>query len=182
MMENNLELDYQTIVIKKEKAEDIIKKYECFGWVKLKEKQHPQYENLLEVVFSRPHKIANKDALQFLQVNMEVNIINQGRLEKTKHSKSLSLCLSLAFISLVCIVNAVLAILYMRPLNKIIVGSLFAIVGLTSLILIPIFLTKLLKKEKQEYQEKSKEYNNSIDNIVNKAREFMEVKNEKDNH
>ena len=178
MMKNNLEMDYQTIVVKKEKSEEIIQKYECFGWKKLEEKQHPQYENLLEIEFYRPHKIKKKDALQFLQVNMEVNIINQGRLEKTKHSKSLALSLSLGCFALVCAINSALTIIYMEPINKIILGSLFALLGLISIILIPILLIKTLKHEKIRYEEKSKEYQTTINDILTKAKEYLEDKDE----
>ena len=46
---NHKEFDYQTIVIKKENVEEIVKDYECFGWSVLNSSQHPYYENLLEV-------------------------------------------------------------------------------------------------------------------------------------
>lgn len=177
-MKNNLDYDYLNVVVKKDKIDDIIEKYESFGWVKIETKQHPQYENLIDVEFSRPHKIKHKDALQFLQVNMEVNVINQGRIEKTKHSKSLIMSITLCIISLACFVNSVLAWLYMRPLNKIIVGSLFVVAGLACLILVPILLRKLLKKENLQYEEKSKEYTSTINDIINKAKSYLEGKDE----
>jgi len=179
MMKNNYkEFDYQTIVVKKEKSQDIVNKYEHFGWVKFEEKQHSQYENLLEVEFYRPHKIKHKDALQFLQVNMEANIINQGRLEKRKHSKSLITGITLGVVGIICAFDSILAFLHMKPLSAIILGSLFAFVSLLSLILIPITLKRLIKKEKKYYDQKQKEYTTSISEIINKAKEFMEDKNE----
>ncbi len=154
--------DYITIVIKKEKQEEILKIYKCLGWEILSENQHQQYVNLVEVEFVRNHFIPNKDTLQFLQVNLENDINKKGRLERNKHSKSLALGLSLGLTTVAFIILAVLSFLDMVVLNTIFWGCLFSILALSLAIFIPIIIIKTYRKEKIYYVRQIKAYDKAI--------------------
>ncbi|MBE7075976.1 MAG: hypothetical protein E7375_02800 [Clostridiales bacterium] len=172
---NHKEFDYQTIVIKKENVEEIVKDYECFGWSVLNSSQHPYYENLLEVEFFRPHFIKNKDSLQYMQVNMENEINEKGRLNRRKHLKSLCVGISLGLLASMLICSAVLSFLFMTFVNGVVFACLFVLLAIATIVLLPIFISKIIKKEKTEFEEKNKIYNDAIEEYCKKARSLTEV-------
>jgi len=179
MVEKNYnQNDYQTMVIQKEKADELIKNYESFGWFPIAINQSSQYENLVEVEFCRNHFIKNKDELQFLQVNMEHDINAKGKLERTKHSKTLIWSLSMGMFACYCIISAIFCVLRLNLTLGIILCCLFSVLALLTIILVPIIMVKNVKKEKLIFNKKVKEYNEQIIEFCNKAKTLIEVSDE----
>ena len=174
-----LNFDYQTIILKKEKADEVIESYSCFGWKVTEKTQHKQYENLIEVEFSRPHFIANKDELQFLQVNMECDINAHGKLERNKNSKttSIAVCFGLLFSYLLtsgflCFFNPYLS-------QPILLGIIFILLSLAIAIPVPFWGIKLHKKETTKFNEQEKLYKEKIANYCKQAKKLIGGKDEK---
>ena len=67
------QIDYENydtlnLYVKKIKAEEIKERYKNFGWILFNEQENATYEDILDLTFTRPHKIENKDELQLMQV------------------------------------------------------------------------------------------------------------------
>lgn len=174
-----IKYDYLTILVKKEKYDEVISNYQSFGWKLTDTKQHSQYENILEVTFRRNHHIPNKDDLQFLQVNMEYDVNRLGKLEKNKHSISTMIGIILGLLGAGFATGSVLLFTMLSSTIAIIFASICTIMALALFTLTPILLVKALKKEELNYNKKALQCNNSIVDVCQKARELLEVENEK---
>lgn len=164
--------DYQTIVAKIEKANRLIEDYASFGWKKIEECPHSIYENLIEITFEREHKIANKDDMQFLQVNYEYYINQIGRLERKKHKKSVIFGISMILIISMLILFAVFAPIKLTGTLAIILCSVYSFFALLFIILTIIILNVLIEKEKNIYDSKSKEYEIASRQICEQAKKL----------
>ena len=173
MNHNYNEFDYQTIVVRKDKIEQVVSDYACFGWLKIEEQQHLLYENLLEVKFQRKHKIKNKDDLQFMQVNYEYYTNLMARSEKNKYKKSLIFGLSILVLLTSLISLAILSFQYFNGTIRIILASIAILFALVFVILTCLLQPKLIKKEKLIYKQRMKECKDAIDKICGLAKELI---------
>lgn len=173
---NYKENDYQVIVVKKELEQEVIYNYECFGWVVQNKTQHSRYENLIEIEMSRNHFIENKDDLQFLQVNMESDIIKRGRLGKEKHSKSTIFGISFALLAVMFLTVSVLNFIGLLPLRSFILGIICASLGVGIAIMTLFTCVKMVKRENISYKEKEEFYTQSINHYILIAKELMGAK------
>lgn len=164
MNKNYKDFDYQTVVVKKDKAEDVTNRYKNFGW-NVCEKKHGHYENLIEISFKRKHKITNKDDLQFLQVNYEHYLNREGRLARHKHTKSLIFGLS-TFILIALLVT--FAIVVVAP-TSILLCAICSMVALILLISSMVFTVKIYKKEILVYEREIKICKQEIEKVCAKA-------------
>ncbi len=165
--------DYLTIEVQKVKLDRIVNSYECFGWKVLSQKQHDQYENIIEVEFYRNHFIANKDELQFLQVNMEADINSRGRLESRKHLTSIILGITLGLLVAFCGVSLALCLIYLQPTQAIIGACVFGALTIGLIISMSVFLVKIFKKENAYYAVEHTKLEQSILNYCNKAKTLL---------
>ena len=170
---NIKDYDYQVVVVRKEVAQELINNYECFGWVVISRSQHNRYENLIEVEMQRNHFINNKDDLQFLQVNMESDVVKRGRLSKTKNSKSTIFGITLAVISAILLTLSVLMLFKVFSYNSLVLGIISGVVGILCSILIPFICIKMVRKENILYAEKHEYYTQSISQYVSIAKEIL---------
>lgn len=76
------------VYAKKERVDIIIQCYQAFYWELYEKCDNPLYADTDNLTFIRPHKIENKDELQYSQIEMENTLNSIGKLEKKKHSKS----------------------------------------------------------------------------------------------
>ncbi len=93
--------DYLTVTLKNRGASELIRYYKMLGWQVINQLPDGTYEDITHCIMRRPHKIANKDKLQFLQVRVEteVNKMAQFAYDRRKLSRAFS------------IVSAILALL-----------------------------------------------------------------------
>lgn len=169
MVKNYKEFDYQTIVVKTEKKEQLIDNYSSFGWTKIEEKPHKQFDNLVEITFSRPHIIENKDELQFLQVNLEYEVNREAKLIKNKHSKSLIFALSMMVLISMLIVFAIFSMIKLPMPLSIILCCIYSVFAVLFFALSWIILKKLLKKENVSFETNLKSCIDSVHKICERA-------------
>lgn len=158
------------VYAKKFKTETIVSCYESFGWKLVNISDNDKYEDLNDITFVRPHKIPNKDFLQYNQIEME-NILNKmGKLEKNKHSVTtiVGLCLGLFAMSM-----AILAIYFFRlgTISNNIYGIICSVLCVLGCCAEGTATLKVSKKESLRYSQKYTELETELNNICNIVRE-----------
>ena len=89
--------DYLAVSVKSDQLNRILHCYRSLGWTEVKTVDDREYYNMKYVRLRRPHKIANKDRLQYLQVRMEgainslVEIVNRAHLKSNAAAGGLGL-------------------------------------------------------------------------------------------
>lgn len=178
---NNIDytnLDKLDIYAQKDKANKIIECYQSFSWQLVSNNENEKYENIRDLSFIRPHKIKNKDYLQYNQIEME-NILNEiGKLEKKKHAKSTSLGLLFGLISSFFLFLGFYLILYT---NVSLFTSIFTIVFALGITMMTTLLSiKIFKKEKIDFENKYSSLNIKLEDICKIVKEKIgETKNDK---
>lgn len=171
--------DYQTIEIKKEKQDEIVKIYECLGWSLRKISQHKQYDNLVDVEFERDHFIGSKDDLQFLQVGVESDVNNLGRIERTRKLRAVSLIIALCILSVGALAGAVFLFINAKE-----VGLVWSILMLMVAVVfsgLTIMAEKrIAQKEKKLVAEKTLQYKKSIEHQLQSAKILLGGKDGKE--
>lgn len=170
--------DYQTVLVKTSRFDEVVERYKCFGWEVITSKNNLRYSNILDVEFKRPHKIANKDELQFLQVNMESELNKKGRLEKYKHSKATALGLILGMIAIMCIIGAIICLINLSQIFGIILGCSLIVVGVAVLILEIFLLKHLINIENIKFDTQFKNFEQAVNDYCVKAKLLREVQDE----
>ncbi|MBP3619892.1 MAG: hypothetical protein J6J24_04450 [Clostridia bacterium] len=176
----NKDKDFLHLYVKSGKTKEIIKLYKLFGWELLEQSDNKNYEDIVDLSFSRPHQIANKDELQLYQVHLEENLNNSARNERLKHSKTTALALVFGPIGLALITLGLLFFLNVLPVLGLAGGIVMSIVGLTLIVIGSIFLPKLSKKEKQIFQDKQTNLNRELIKICNKVQSLVGGEDGKD--
>lgn len=100
MQRDHTNYDYLSVSVKNDQLERILSCYAALGWRVVKREGDRQYYNMKFVVFRRPHKIENKDRLQYLQVRMENALNNMSAIVFKRHRKSAALFAVLMLLSL----------------------------------------------------------------------------------
>lgn len=85
------EYDTIRVFVKEKQADELADVYAAFLWEATEKKEHSRYDDVVDFSFRRPHKIENKDELQFLQVAAEHELDVRDKLDKNKHALSTSL-------------------------------------------------------------------------------------------
>lgn len=163
------EYDILNIYTKKEKTDDIIKCYESFKWELIHNDKNEKYSDANALTFIRPHKIKNKDNLQYNQIEME-NILNDiGKCENHKHSKSTiwGLCLSLP----IAILIALFIGLYFQNKISITATSISLIVLIILAIISSIIIAKVFQKEDIDFEIRDKYLHDRLIKICKKVKE-----------
>ena len=167
------EIDTLQLFVKKGKSKDIIKSYEAFGWALVSEAENNHYEDLIDLEFSRPHKIEHKDELQLKQVYLEEKLNTIGKLEKHKHSKSTSFGLVAGLFSMALIVLSIIWFVHFQTLKDILIAGLMATASITFIVLEIIILPKLIKRENNEFEKKHKTIIKEISEICFYAQSLL---------
>ena len=181
MMKNNIkDYDNLTIYVKRGKLDEIVSRYNLFGWTLAKELENDRYEDIVDLTFTRPHKIKDKDELQLLQVYMEEKMNKLGKAEKFKHSFSTILALCLGVLGLALMVLGGLSCLNLISLFGLIGGAIAVSLGGLFIILTSIFIPKLVKKENVKFYHIRKELENQINEICKRTSSLTGEKNEQE--
>lgn len=169
-MKTNNYIDTLTIYAKKNISNELISRYEVFGWKISSLKENEQYEDIVDITFTRDHSISNKDELQLLQVHMEEKLNTQAKLEKYKHSRLISLALCFGIIGLYALVIGLLMAFHVFPHVGIIAGAISMFIGFSLFLFGFITLPRVYKLEKEYYDKESKKLKIEIENITKKAK------------
>ena len=82
------EYDHMSLDVKRGKAEKFRRSCEDFGWQQVERRADRRYADIVHLRFRRPHAIANKDALQLLQVRLEIAWNTIGRCESALSART----------------------------------------------------------------------------------------------
>ena len=82
------EYDHMSLDVKRGKAEKFRHSCEDFGWQQVERRADRRYADIVHLRFRRPHAIANKDALQLLQVRLEIAWNTIGRCESALSART----------------------------------------------------------------------------------------------
>lgn len=161
--------DRLDVYAKVDKIDGIIKCYESFSWELYKREENDTYADTENLTFIRPHKIKQKDKLQYAQIEME-NMLNEiGKSERKKHSKStvVGLCMGLTSAILIAISVYLVTVLSVVGLVHIIVGWVVSAVVVTST---AIATTKVFKKERVDFEKQQALLHKNLENICQDIR------------
>ncbi len=167
------EYDHLYVTVRRDKLEALEFCYEQFGWEEVERQEHTVYENLLDMTFRRPHKIADKDELQLLQVHLEEALNAVGKYEKApkKRTKAFAACLGILAFLLIAI-GLPLGIVPVTIAYKVI-GYVMAAAGVIIVPLLCVFSVKLWKYENAMYERRLKI---SRDLVIAVCHSAMEVR------
>ena len=163
------ENDSLTIYVKKSKSNEIKENYSLFGWQVVSEAENRRYEDILDITFSRPHKISHKDELQLYQVYMEERINHQVKLERNQRSKTTAFGLCFGVFGVALFVMGILSCCGVVSMFGVIPSLVMSVLGIAVLIVGGIFVPKILKKEKSIFEINNKKINQEINVIKNKV-------------
>lgn len=88
MAKDHNNYDYLAVSVKSDQLSRILHCYRALGWTEIKTEEDRQYYDMNYVRLRRPHRIANKDRLQYLQVRMENSINSLVAITNRAHIKS----------------------------------------------------------------------------------------------
>ena len=105
------EYDHLRLTVKKDKVNEVVSAYNAFLFEEVERGEDKRYSDVFHLDLKRPHKIPNKDKLQYLQVQYEWAINKRAKAENEKHYKSQSI-LSIAITFSALAVFSVLALVF----------------------------------------------------------------------
>ena len=177
------EIDYHNfdkleITAKTIKEKEVIRDYALFGWEEIERKYDKRILDLTHVTFIRPHKIANKDKLQLLQIYYE-NYMNEIYVcEKNKSKTSFAYIVSNLFLGAILLAIGVFVLLettfFMRVL-----GALFLSVSFVLLVCALLRIKKLKDMEKEKFKQKYSYLKDKMESVLNDAVYFSGWEDEK---
>lgn len=180
MVKKDIEnFDYQTVLVKTDCIDEVVENYACFGWKVVDKNPHTQYENIVEVTFERDHFVKNKDDLQYLQVNYEVDINRRGKLEKFKHLKSTIFSSVLSLVLALCIVSSIMLFLKNLTAIRLAFAIVCTVLSVAISIITPLISCKMLKKERAIFDVEAAKINEVLNAYCTTAKKLLGGKNGK---
>lgn len=174
-MAENKYSDKLEIFVKKNKVDAIVDSYKLLGWVEEKRIDNDYYDDIVDISFTRPHNIQNKDELQLLQVYMEDKINAVAKLEKHRYSLITTLALTYGFLSLAMIVLGILCCFHIFDYVGIIFGTILFVVATFLIVFGIVTLPKLHKREKAKFESRHKLLMKEIFTIAKQASKLSGV-------
>lgn len=177
-LDNYNDFDKITIYAKRDKKDAIIKSYNLFQWELVEELDNRRYEDIVDLSFVRPHKLKNKDKLQWLQVCMEEKINEKAKLEKNKNAFSTSFGILFGLIGLSSLTLGFLGLFKVLKDYTLVKNIVLLVVGSISSALCAVFVPIIYKKEKTIFNQRNKELDNRISEICQKTFDLIGDKHE----
>lgn len=168
--------DYLSVSLKRAYADMIMKCYLALGWEDVHTEADKDYADMKYVLFSRPHAIANKDRLQYIQVRME-NVLNRASERSIKkHRKSTALAVLFGILGLVFTAAGLCLALILQAFIAQICG--WICVGLGAVFLLGLIypLTKVRRDENKRLKIKLEQDYILFDKLVREAAELTSAK------
>ena len=160
------EYDSLSVLIKKKESDAILGYYKSFGWEEYERREDKRYFDIIHIKLKREHKVANKDKLQLLQVELENSLNRFAVLRNKKHWRFFaffSLALLLAFFVIALGVSLLVAKQFLT------LGVSFIALGASSFIFSIPIARKIFNYENRAYVLKFKETTSSVARIIFQA-------------
>ncbi|MCD8308074.1 MAG: hypothetical protein LUD51_07620 [Clostridia bacterium] len=168
------EYDHIYVTVRKDRVRELKYCYEQFGWKEVEREEHRVYANLVDMTFRRPHKIADKDELQLLQVHLEEALNVVGKYEKAPRRKTKAFVWSLSVLAfLLLAIGLPLGIVPVTVTYKVI-GFAMAALGVIIIPLVSVFGVKLWHYEKRVGERRLKIARDLVIGICHNAKEIRE--------
>ncbi len=180
MSRDYLHYDYLSVSVKSEHLDKILSCYSALGWKERKREDDRQYSDMKYLSFVRPHKINNKDRLQYLQVRMESAINSMSMHYSRKHKKSVLYGSVLAVFAAVLIAAGLLLLFGADGKSSDIFGFICLGAAPVSVAVFIVPLCLLRKKENLLAEERFKKSLELIDSLIAEAETLSESHVEKD--
>lgn len=145
--------DYITLSIRPDREEEVLREYKCFAWEPYERKRRGKKYVL--VVLRRPHNIPDKDRLQLLQINMEKAQDDVIKYSRHKHTFIKVFAIYLWGFGLISILFGLSVAANGQNAAVIIIGTLFAMLGLAVIILTGAFFKKLIRSEIRNFEART---------------------------
>ena len=171
-------IDYKTfdtldITVRTDKEWDVRQRYKKFGWVQYDSSQDALYDNLVHISYYRPHKIAHKDELQLLQVNMEMAINSLSKAERYKNLKSMVCGSVIAIFTILFVLFGTLVPLCMYSVAHLAFGIACGVLAVITLAVgIPKNIRRRIREE-DKYNKLMLKFNSEIAAACAKAEELL---------
>ena len=164
--------DTITIFAKTKKLSEIINIYKNFGWKLTTQKENSRYQDIVDLTFTRPHKIHHKDELQLHQVYMEDKLNSLAKLEKYRYSKTIILSLSYGILGLLFLVLGLLANFQVTLGLGLVESIISIIIGIALWTIGVLKIPKIHKKQNEIFNNKSKILKSEILSIITIAKKL----------
>jgi hypothetical protein len=149
----------------------IVNDYSFFGWKWIEKEYDLVFSNLVHLTFERPHRIENKDSLQYIKVCYEQKLNDLADLDRRKNFTS-----SLLFVFLALVFIFVCgASVYFFYKSKFLLGGIFVFLSLVCVFLTPL-IGRLRVKENRKRTETANKLQREIENTLKEVAFISGVK------
>lgn len=165
--------DYLNVSVKNAHRERILQCYKSLGWRVVKREKDRQFSDMISLVLARPHKMENKDRLQYLQVRMESQINSLSRTDLRRHAASDSLGITFIVFALLLLASGIFLILGRVFAFSLLFGIVFCVLGagLLAACVYPFYIKR--KKENIIAEEKITKGNALLEKFVAEAQRLL---------
>ena len=174
-----LEYDYLRLSVKRDKVEQVVKGYNAFLFVEVNRYEDRRFSNLLHLEFKRPHKIKNKDSLQYLQVEYECAINECAKEENEKHYKSQTIASFAVTLAVLAFAGVIALIFFAKTFWHILFGVCVVLIETLLSAILFVRLKAQRKIESERFCEYLKKYRASLDKIFGKVKALTKSECEK---
>lgn len=157
--------DYLSLTVKENSVEEIVSSYGAFCWKEIERRADRQYSDVMHVTFTRPHKIENKDKLQFLQVCFEALINERSLINKRKHYKSQMMLSLVLTLGVGVLLGALALVFFLQNTLSIVLGSTLVALEACLTFFLAFKIRKIKIKETKRFNEKSENITKQINKI-----------------
>lgn len=167
--------DYLSVSVKTDIEEEMVSRYEKFGWEKIQRTDHKRFSDIAEITFRRAHKIPDKDRLQYLQVRMETAVNNLAKCGRDKHAGSVCFGLSFGLFGGALVAGGIVLLALLSALWPFVAGAGLILAGIGVLTATAVTLTRLVPKENARFDRLSLETQKELRSIDAEAAALTEA-------
>ncbi len=151
MVKDYKNFDYFSVSLKRDKERQMVRSYLAFGWEVVERGEDKRFSDYITYTFRRPHKIANKDRLQYLQVKMEKSINLLAKLKRRRHSVSAISGITLLVVAALLIAGGITLLCVTKTAKLTGLGIVLIAAGVAVVPLAVFWIVKRAKKENERY-------------------------------
>ena len=144
--------DHLAVSVKSDQLNRILQCYRALGWTEVETADDRDYYNMKYVRLVRPHKIANKDRLQYLQVRMETAINSLVEINNRAHIKSTAAAVAFSLAALAFAALAVWLIVAFAGAPRV-CGYVFLGLAVAAVAMAAVICRRMRSRERAEATE-----------------------------
>lgn len=169
--------DTLRVAVRADKLGEVAECYRCFRWEETERREDARYDNIVQLTFRRPHKVANKDRLQLLQVGMEEDMNRLAAAERNKHALSTVFGLTAGMLAAALLCGGIALALLLHAAWAITLGIVLALLGGAGIALTAVLEPKIVRNENILFVREEGELRRRIGERCARAMELTEEEN-----